>query len=173
MAGFITTPPLSNLLLIHWTQVKTGCDQVALCSCLFLYYHSCFAECPEDKQLPVRPATGNPSSICYHPQFSPTGPGVLKHAHLLQPCWWVWRLKHSPLGRNCLHCALLVPDLFSVILILELKSERALTVHGCICFYRLLPEQRGDLLPAGLRLSRALARLHVGMATASAGPGSS
>lgn len=50
---------------------------------------------------------------------------------------------------------------------------RVLTVHGCICFYRLLPEQRGDLLPAGLRLSRALARLHVGMATASAGPGSS
>lgn len=56
---------------------------------------------------------------------------------------------------------------------MELKSERVLTVHGCICFYRLLPEQRGDILPAGLRLSRALARLHVGMATASAGPGSS
>lgn len=173
MADFITTPPPSNFLLKHWIQVETGCDQAAVCSCVFLYYHSCFAECPEDKQLPVCPATGNPSRICYHPQFSPTGPGVLKHAHLLQPCWWVWSLKHSPLGRNCLHRALLVPDLFSVILILELKPERVLTAHGCICFSRLLPEQRGDLLPAGLRLSRALARLHVGMATASAGPGSS
>lgn len=78
---------LTNFLLIHWLQVKTGSDQTALCLWSFLYYHLCFAEYPEDKQLPVRPATGNPSSICYHPQFSPTGPGVFKHAHLLQPCW--------------------------------------------------------------------------------------
>lgn len=74
----------------HWLQVKTGSDQTALCLCIFRCSHLCFVEHPEDKQLPVRPATGNPSSICYHPQFSPTGPGLLKHAHLLQPCWWVW-----------------------------------------------------------------------------------
>lgn len=56
----------------------------------FLCCYLCFAEHPEDKQLPVHPATGHSSSVCYHPQFTPTGPGVLRHAHHLQPCWWVW-----------------------------------------------------------------------------------
>lgn len=64
-----------------------------------------FAEHPEDKQLPVYPATGHPSSVCYHPQFTPPGPGILRHAHHLQPCWWVWprslpfKAKNSLLGR--------------------------------------------------------------------------
>lgn len=67
----------------------------------FLCCFLCFAEHPEDKQLPVHPAAGHSSSVCHHPQLTPTGPGLLRHAHLLQPCWWVWscsplRLKKQP-----------------------------------------------------------------------------
>lgn len=101
MAGFITAPPTSSSSSQR-IQAKAGSVQTAPCLRLSLFYYFCFAEHPEDKQLPVRPAVGNPSSICYHPQFSPTGPGVLKHAHLLQPCWWVWSLNTaSSAGTVC------------------------------------------------------------------------
>lgn len=78
------------------------------------------------------------------------------------------------LSCDCLHSALFSSLLFFwVILMLQQRCERALTVRGCICFYRVLPEQCRDLFPTGLQLSWALTGLHVGMATASAGPGSS
>lgn len=148
---------------------------------MFLFCCSmCFAEHPEDKQLPVHPAAGHPSSVCYHPQFTPPRPGILRHAHHLQPCWWVWprslpfKAKNSLLAHVTVwttrRCFLL--SVFSVISISELKCELSQCV-AMFCFGRVLPEQRGDLFPTGFQLSWALTGFHVGMATASAWPGSS
>ncbi len=84
----------------------------------FLCCLLCFAEHSEDKQLPVHPAAGNSSGVCHHPQLTPSGPGLLRHAHLLQPCWWVLaslppQTASSRLSRDCLHRTLSVPALFS------------------------------------------------------------
>ena len=147
----------------------------------FLCCFVCFAEHSEDKQLPVHPAAGHSSSVCHHPQLTPTGPGLLRHAHLLQPCWWVW--PRSPLGpgenkrlsRDCLYYTLSVPALFSVAhhgVVAEMWASFSPCV-ACFCFRRVLPEQCRDLFPTGLQLSRARTGLHVGMATASTRPGSS
>lgn len=85
-------------------------------SLLFVF----FAEHSEDKQFPVHPAAGYSSRVCHHPQLTPTGPGLLRHDHLLQSCWWVWtrsppsQTDNNLFGRDYLHNTLLVPALFSV-----------------------------------------------------------
>lgn len=123
----------------------------------------CVAEHPEDKQLPVHPASGHTGRVCHHSQLTPTGPDVLRHAHHLQPRWWV------PPRRDSFRCRPWFPSVMST---RQLKCELSQCV-AVSSFGRVLPEQRRDLIPTGLQFSRALAGLHVGMATASAWPGSS
>lgn len=114
----------------------------------------CFAEHPEDKQLPVHPAAGHPSSVCYHPQFTPPGSGILRHAHHLQPCWWVWprslpfKAKNSLLGHVTVcatrRCFLL--SVFSVISIFGAEMW-ALTVCGRVLFWQSSPWAARRSLP--------------------------
>lgn len=147
-------------------------------SLLFVF----FAEHSEDKQFPVHPAAGYSSRVCHHPQLTPTGPGLLRHDHLLQSCWWVWtrsppsQTDNNLFGRDYLHNTLLVPALFSVAhsVVTEMRvSSQCAWLLFFFFFNRVLPEQCRDLFPTGLQLSWALAGLHVGMATASTGPSSS
>lgn len=147
-------------------------------SLLFVF----FAEHSEDKQFPVHPAAGYSSRVCHHPQLTPTGPGLLRHDHLLQSCWWVWtrsppsQTDNNLFGRDYLHNTLLVPALFSVAhsVVTEMRvSSQCAWLLFFFFFNRVLPEQCRDLFPTGLQLSWALAGLYVGMATASTGPSSS
>lgn len=64
-------------------------------SVFVLFLTVCSAEHPEDKQFPVQPAARYSCCVCYHPQLAPTGLGLLRHANLLQSCWWVWPYRHK------------------------------------------------------------------------------
>lgn len=97
-AIIITLPSLITKCNVN-TNLKCVCNNVKLCFCisvvllvfyilfdlciLFMSCFLCLAEHPEDKQLPVHPAFGHPSSVCHHPKLTSTGPGLLRHAHLL------------------------------------------------------------------------------------------
>lgn len=65
------------------------CFLIHLDRLLSLLVCVCFPAHPEDPQFPVQPASCNSCCVCYHPQPAPSGPDLLRHAHLLQPCWWV------------------------------------------------------------------------------------
>lgn len=106
----------------------------------------CVAEHPEDKQLPVCPAAGHSCSVCHHPQLTPTGPGLLRHAHLLQYCGLVWthsppRLKTNSLSETV--CTTLCWFLFCFsaahCAVTEMWAGFSVCVCGCFLFLQSTP----------------------------------
>lgn len=125
MAGFIITPPTSPTSTTG-LQVKTGSDQTALCLCI-----SCVVVCVLQNTQRISSSQsaqplGTPVVSVTTPSLAPQGLVYSSMPTSYNPAGKSWSPNTASSAGTCLRCAALVPDLFSVILILELKSEISL-----------------------------------------------